>query len=294
MIEVKDEVLSGEARFRVRDNNGNIIFDNLTIEQITPVTQEGTPINKELFERLQSDTGLIQHYNTPKITKRWDNYNYLALTNKSDKYIAGMRIFLQIEQEFEEFNESIIPTLTGNSKENAINGFYTGQYEAFDRDENTYTTKTMVYSKIICPIYIKPTEIRATVQCVNGWGRTFRVYGVNDDNIDLPNSTATDTPGTELSSGVTFNDENIHTHTFLIEKSDYYKNFFIRQFPGGKDGNIYSMEIIKGEIGKYNPSVYSYININNLGNKLINGLMKIGKKYELVYDGTMFSAREVV
>lgn len=55
MIEVKDEVLEGEARYRIRDNNGNIIFDNLTIEQITPTTQEGTPINKALFESLQND-----------------------------------------------------------------------------------------------------------------------------------------------------------------------------------------------------------------------------------------------
>lgn len=41
MIEVKDEILSGEVRYRIRDDNGNIIFDNLTIEQITPVVQEG-------------------------------------------------------------------------------------------------------------------------------------------------------------------------------------------------------------------------------------------------------------
>lgn len=49
MIEIKDEILTGEPRYRVRDNNGNIIQDNVTIEQITPVKQEGTEINKSLF-----------------------------------------------------------------------------------------------------------------------------------------------------------------------------------------------------------------------------------------------------
>ena len=49
MIEIKDEILTGEPRYRVRDNNGNIIQDNVTIEQITPVKQEGTSVNKALF-----------------------------------------------------------------------------------------------------------------------------------------------------------------------------------------------------------------------------------------------------
>ena len=36
-----------------------------------------------------------------------------------------------------------------------------------------------------------------------------------------------------------------------------------------------------------------YMNINNLGRKLINGTITAGKKYELVYDGTTFNAMEV-
>lgn len=55
MIDVKDEILGGEPLYRIRDNNGNIKVDNCTIEMITEVLQEGTPINKALFDSIAVD-----------------------------------------------------------------------------------------------------------------------------------------------------------------------------------------------------------------------------------------------
>lgn len=55
MIEIKDEILAGVPKYRITDNNGNIIADNVTIEMITQMIQEGTPMNKELFERFEND-----------------------------------------------------------------------------------------------------------------------------------------------------------------------------------------------------------------------------------------------
>lgn len=52
MIEFKDEILNGEPRYRLKDSQGNIVADNLIIEQITPVIQEGTPLNKGLFDEM--------------------------------------------------------------------------------------------------------------------------------------------------------------------------------------------------------------------------------------------------
>lgn len=291
MIDVKDRVPTKPNRVKFNFDDGTVKY--AIMERADEPVENGTPINKALFSRLQSDIGLVTSYNVPNIIKRSDNYNYLSLSNKSDEYTIGMRVLIKIEQQFEEFNESIIPTLTANGIENAVNGFYTGQYEAFDKNDSTYITKTMVFSKIICPMLIKPTEIKATIQGVGGTPRIFNVFGANDDDMTLGNSTGTTTNGTPLTTEVSFNDTNVHTHIFNIENSDYYKNFFIRQFPSGKNGNIYSMEITKGEIGKYNPSVNSYININDLGNKLISSPLEIGKKYELIYDGAMFNVREV-
>lgn len=59
MINIKDEILNVSAqpdvnpRYTIRDNNGNIISDNVQIELKTPVLQEGTPINKVLLENIQ-------------------------------------------------------------------------------------------------------------------------------------------------------------------------------------------------------------------------------------------------
>ena len=55
MIEILDEILAGTPKYRITDNNGNIIADNVTIEMITQIIQAGTPINKELFERFETD-----------------------------------------------------------------------------------------------------------------------------------------------------------------------------------------------------------------------------------------------
>lgn len=51
-VEILDEILNGEAKYRIRDKSGNILFDNLTIEMITEVLQQGTPLNKALFDAL--------------------------------------------------------------------------------------------------------------------------------------------------------------------------------------------------------------------------------------------------
>lgn len=55
MIEVKDEILAEEPTYRIYDKNGKVLFDNLKIEQITPVIQEGTQLNKVLFDSIKKD-----------------------------------------------------------------------------------------------------------------------------------------------------------------------------------------------------------------------------------------------
>lgn len=68
-IEIKDEILTGEPRYRIRDNNGNILQDNIAIEKTTPVKQEATPINKKLFQDLYNDispVGNIKLYSDMK------------------------------------------------------------------------------------------------------------------------------------------------------------------------------------------------------------------------------------
>ena len=55
MIDVVDEVLAGEPRFTIKDNAGNILYDNVQIELKTQVTTEGTPQNKALYDSIKTD-----------------------------------------------------------------------------------------------------------------------------------------------------------------------------------------------------------------------------------------------
>ena len=52
MIDYKDEILESAPKYRIRDKSGNILFDELTIEQITPVLQDGTEQNQYLFSNI--------------------------------------------------------------------------------------------------------------------------------------------------------------------------------------------------------------------------------------------------
>ena len=47
--------LDQDARYTIRDNNGNVIYDNIKIDLKTPVSVEGTPINKATLEGIQND-----------------------------------------------------------------------------------------------------------------------------------------------------------------------------------------------------------------------------------------------
>ena len=74
MLEVKDEILNGEPLYRMRDNNGNIIYDNFSLEMITEVIQGGTPLNKALFDKIISylvPSGLICMWSGSVVPNGW-------------------------------------------------------------------------------------------------------------------------------------------------------------------------------------------------------------------------------
>lgn len=62
MLNIKDEILdttgqtNSNPRYTIRDNNGNVLFDNVIIELKTPLIQEGTPLNKVVFDEIQETT----------------------------------------------------------------------------------------------------------------------------------------------------------------------------------------------------------------------------------------------
>lgn len=55
MNAVVDEVLAGEPRYNITDNQGNILYRNVKIDLATAITTAGTPLNKLLFDSIQAD-----------------------------------------------------------------------------------------------------------------------------------------------------------------------------------------------------------------------------------------------
>lgn len=59
-IEFQDEILDtagqsdNKPRYRIRDNSGNVIYDNVMLELSTPVIQEGTEITANMFGKINN------------------------------------------------------------------------------------------------------------------------------------------------------------------------------------------------------------------------------------------------
>lgn len=55
MNNVVDEVLAGSPRYTIKDDGGTTLYDNVQIDLKTQVTTAGTPLNKALFDSIQTD-----------------------------------------------------------------------------------------------------------------------------------------------------------------------------------------------------------------------------------------------
>lgn len=78
MIDFKDEILEGEPRYRVRDANGNLIHDNVSIELATSVAQEGTSLNKVFFDAWAARFKLATEYSEWEKTEEMVEETYVS------------------------------------------------------------------------------------------------------------------------------------------------------------------------------------------------------------------------
>lgn len=284
MIEVQDEVLNGEPLYRMRDKDGNILFDNFTIEQITSILQEGTNINKYLFDNIKANVYLNGLYNQCDEIEITDSYQVLKFNYNLDKYEKGLIINLDTtprENQITEFNTRIFPYFTGYE---TIDGFTAGtpgesgdDWEILDGDDTTYA---ILSSELIikCPIYINPKSIYyyATEDTTNtAW---MTVYGIENDGNE-----------------VLLLDKQFTTslnETITLDTNEYFAAFKVKAY--NVKTYIHEFSIESGFKSQLRTNMTNYINVNNLGEKMILGTLDINKKYKLVYDGTVFNATEVV
>lgn len=86
-LEVQDEVLSGEPRYEIKDNNGNVIATNCTIELVTSVLQEGTPLNKALFDKIENNFTSIRSEFSGESFKKYLEKRDIGVSDRYFEYI---------------------------------------------------------------------------------------------------------------------------------------------------------------------------------------------------------------
>lgn len=84
--DIKDELLADVPKYRMRDSQGNIIQDNIIIEQITEVLQEGTPLNRATLSNIQGDLYSQDRYNviTPTLGELVTEYHDYDILQVND------------------------------------------------------------------------------------------------------------------------------------------------------------------------------------------------------------------
>lgn len=68
-INVQDEILDGLPKYNILDENGKVLFANCSIVLSTNVVQEGSNLNKDLFDRIE---GMRKSMNS----KEQEDYEY--------------------------------------------------------------------------------------------------------------------------------------------------------------------------------------------------------------------------
>lgn len=296
MIEVKDEILNGEPKYRLRDNNGNVIYDNVSVEMTTPVIEEGTPINKALFDNLKGHIEATSNYAEPSLSQFISGYEMVAgdIIPKTWETVS----------ELHEYRSGDVTLKTNNSTQN---NFY--PWKACDGVDggSSYWYTVGVTSGIALTIDFnnpqKISKMKLSYKVVDGLNYLY-IQGSNDNET-----------WTTLYRTTT---ENVSTLTErTLNNVDYYR--YYRLFLDiSKAG--YSVYIYEWQVSEYEAPVFdnlltlnnaikeysnnqrvlikipeemdttqiTHLNINNLGNKLIIGELLANKRYELIYNGTNF------
>lgn len=128
--------LDQDPRYTVRDNNGNVLFDNVKIELKTPVSVEGTDINKATLEGIQTDLMnetklVVSEYTVTTATAviEFDNLNfeddgsfYEIICSGKSTYSSSAIMYLQIN----DITSNYIVRSDGASSSNSRIGFELG------------------------------------------------------------------------------------------------------------------------------------------------------------------------
>lgn len=301
VLDIKDRiptnVLSNEAvRYGVYDEEGELLRYEYMKREDEPI-EEGTPINKVLLDNFQGDLYTRDRYNSTQVNKEDTNYIHslalpLSLYEKGKavniecgRIVDDSNNIIEIQhtdnifaQDWQSSGSSFITT--DGFKLYAMNGAGDSS-NAVDEDENTYWESayglaTYVYVSVPEAIKITKMKIKDGYSSSSGL-RTVKIQGSNDGETweELYSSTSVRSTLTEIS----LTDVGYYTYYRI------YYNFSSQRYAYLYEWQVAEYYTISDETQYIETFDNPYININNLGNKLINGTINYGKKYELVYNG---------
>lgn len=298
-IEVKDEILNGEQRFRIRDENGNIILDNLTIEMITPLLQQATPLNKLLFDKITSRLALSSKYNNPSFTIE-ESTMKMHIDAPLEKYENGQKVDLYIVPEFEEFNGDVFPTdFTSNTQRGFIasttSKIDASAYQAFNGEGCAWgysgtpaNCQNSMEVSIKCPVAIIPSTfyVKLRLPADNSRSGTFTIYGSKNG----------ETWDTLISQSISVKDnDDIREYTLSCTTQEDYKYFKIYVYSNTADdytNQLYFFNIKSGKKSTFNQNYPQTLQIGSLSEVPIEGTIELIKKTSLIYLNDKFIVNE--
>ena len=278
MIEVKDRISMKPGRVKITLEDGSTLY--ATVERADEPIVSGTFINKDLFDNIRANVYLNGLYNQCSIENK-ESYQVLKLDYNLDKYEKGLIVNIDTtptEEQEVEFNSRIFPYFTSLDP---IDGYtLSGGWRMFDGDNSTAGWGTCI---IYCPYPIKPKTIKiyATEDLSNNGN--INGYGIKKD-------------GTEVQLFEKINFSSKYDDIVTITTNDFFIGFKFESSPtyGSTQAKMNEISIESGTKLLISSNLPFYININNLGEKMIIGNIDTNKKYELIYDGVAFISREIL
>lgn len=296
MIEVKDEIIDGEAKYRFRNKDGNIVLDDLTIEQISELVQVGTEINKKLFDSIHEHLIFNSKYHMLKgLTENEYITPALSVDNKQDHIVSW----------------DYYATVT-NAPSSAYEMFGgdRSKYIKVNADNNGYYNTTIVLPK---PVRI--TEIGGWSASENGSSSNLEIrirvlakLNSSDEFEEiLPICTQSFDDSIKISNTkayqyVKFEFTSVSGYTANIRNGLYIKGMEIDEinYKEKTEENL-NEELIKGQIihvetqsdYKMCPNAIYKIKTSDFQSVKIPTDLVAGQRYRLVYNGTEFEHENI-
>lgn len=229
--DIKDEILENDPRYRIRDNNGNIIQDNINIEQITPVAQEGTPINRATLGNIQGDL------------YTQDRYNELIMALKPvESGVLSRNLFDKLRAKNNGICENSMVRIEASSTHSNSDW---GLLNAFDGDNgSTWYSEDTASNHYVLMTFVEPIKLiklKTYISCDGSLFTSAIIQGSNDNAswADLYTISAKQTTLTDI--------ELANPNYYL-----YYRIYY--NLSGNTDARLYEFQVTEWE-GTY----YEYV-----------------------------------